>query len=178
HGYLLHQFLSPLSNKREDIYGGSFENRTRLLREVVAETRKVWPETLPLLVRLSATDWVEGGWDVEQTVEISRRLKDLGVDLIDVTSAGLLPSAPIPLGPGYQTVFAERVRKEAGIAASAVGLIVSPHQADHVVRNGQADLVMLAREMLRDPHWPLHAAQALGQAGAWPEQYFAVRPAV
>ncbi|HYD29928.1 MAG TPA: NADH:flavin oxidoreductase/NADH oxidase [Azospirillaceae bacterium] len=171
HGYLLHQFLSPLTNRREDRWGGSFENRTRLVREVTAAVRDVMPERLPLLVRLSATDWVEGGWDVDQTVELSRGLKGLGADLIDVTSAGLVPNAVMPIGPGYQTVFAERVRREAGIASSAVGLIVSAHQADHVIRTGQADLVMLGRPFLRDPYWPLHAAKELGQTVAWPNQY-------
>jgi 2,4-dienoyl-CoA reductase-like NADH-dependent reductase (Old Yellow Enzyme family) len=176
HGYLLHQFLSPLSNRRQDRYGGSFENRTRLTREVVAAVRTVWPERLPLLIRLSATDWVEDGWNVQETVELCRILKGLGVDLVDVSSGGLLPTAQIPAGPGFQTEFAERVRREAAIATAAVGLITSPPQADHVVRTGQADMVLLGREMLRNPYWPLTAALALGQTMAWPRQYLRAAP--
>lgn len=176
HGYLLHQFLSPLANQRSDAYGGSFENRTRLVREVVAAVRAVWPEHLPLLVRLSATDWVEGGWNCEETVALCRVLKTLGVDLIDVSSAGLVPWAQIPVGTGFQTEFAARIRREAGIPTAAVGLITSPQQADHIVRSGQADLVLLGRESLRDPYWPLHAAQALGQTIAWPRQYLRAAP--
>lgn len=175
HGYLLHQFLSPLTNRRGDAWGGSFENRTRLLREVVSAVRGAWPDDLPLLVRLSATDWVPGGWDVEQSVELCRALRALGVDLVDVSSGGLVPNAKVPAGPGYQTGFAERIRREAGIATGAVGLITSPEQADHVVRTGQADLVLLARELLRDPHFPLRAAKALGHDGPWPRQYARAR---
>ena len=177
HGYLLHEFLSPLSNRRTDAYGGGFENRTRLVREVVAAVRAVWPDNLPLLVRLSATDWVAGGWTADETVVLCRQLKTLGVDLVDVSTAGLLPTAQIPVGPGFQTEFAARVRREAGIASAAVGLITSPAQADHIVRSGQADLVLLGREVLRDPYWPLHAAQALGQTTAWPQQYLRAAPA-
>lgn len=176
HGYLLHQFLSPLSNRRIDAYGGSFENRTRLVREVVGAVRTVWPERLPLLIRLSATDWVEGGWSVDETVELCRVLKELGVDLADVSSAGLLPAAKIPAGPGFQTGFAARVRREAGIKTAAVGLITSPAQADHIIRSGQADMVLLGREILRNPYWPLYAAQTLGQATAWPLQYLRAAP--
>lgn len=176
HGYLLHQFLSPLSNRRSDSYGGSFENRTRLTREVVAAVRAEWPEGLPLLIRLSATDWVEGGWDADQTVELCRILKGLGVDLVDVSSAGLLPTAKIPAGPGFQVEFAARVRREAGIATAAVGLITSPAQADQIVASGQADLVLLGREILRNPYWPLTAAQALGRSAAWPKQYLRAAP--
>ncbi len=176
HGYLLHQFLSPLSNRRSDAYGGSFENRTRLVREVVMAVRAAWPENLPLLVRLSATDWEEGGWDVAETVELCHTLKPLGVDLVDVSSAGLTPTAKIPLGSGFQTEFAARIRREAGIATAAVGLITSPAQADHIVRTGQADMVLLGRELLRDPYWPLHAAQALGQSVPWPLQYQRAAP--
>ncbi|MEI7611626.1 MAG: NADH:flavin oxidoreductase/NADH oxidase [Betaproteobacteria bacterium] len=176
HGYLLHQFLSPLANRRNDAYGGSFDNRTRLVREVVSCVRAEWPERLPLLIRLSATDWVEGGWNVEETVALCRILKDLGVDLIDVSTGGLLPTAVIPAGPGFQTEFAARVRHEVGLPTSAVGLITSPAQADHIIRTGQADLVMLGRETLRDPYWPLHAAQALGQAATWPKQYLRAAP--
>lgn len=176
HGYLLHQFLSPLSNRRTDAYGGSFENRTRLVREVVAAVRANWPERLPLLVRLSATDWVDGGWNADETVELCRVLKGIGVDLVDVSSAGLVPTAKVPAGPGFQTEFATRVRREAGIATATVGLITSPAQADHIVRSGQADMVLLGREMLRDPYWPLHAAQALGEATSWPPQYLRAAP--
>jgi 2,4-dienoyl-CoA reductase-like NADH-dependent reductase (Old Yellow Enzyme family) len=177
HGYLLHQFLSPLSNQRTDRYGGSFENRIRLLREVVAAVRAAWPQQLPVFVRLSATDWVEGGWDIDETVELCRVLKDLGVDLVDVSSAGLVPWAKIPAGPGFQTVFAERIRHEAGIPAATVGLITSPAQADHIIRTGQADVVLLGRELLRNPYWPLAAARELGQMAAWPLQYLRAAPA-
>jgi 2,4-dienoyl-CoA reductase-like NADH-dependent reductase (Old Yellow Enzyme family) len=176
HGYLLHQFLSPLSNRRADRYGGSFEHRTRLVREVVSAVRDAWPERLPLFTRLSATDWVEGGWTPDETVALCRVLKDLGVDLMDVSSGGLVPGAQLPIGPGFQTWFAERVRREAGIASATVGLITSPEQADHVIRSGQADVVLLGREMLRNPYWPLHAAQALAQAAAWPLQYLRAAP--
>ncbi|MDP5240769.1 NADH:flavin oxidoreductase/NADH oxidase [Uliginosibacterium sp. 31-16] len=177
HGYLLHQFLSPLANQRTDEYGGSFENRTRLTREVVAAVRAVWPERLPLFVRLSATDWAEGGWNIEETVALARILRQEGVDLIDTSSGGMLPVASMPLGPGYQTAFAEQVRREAGIATGAVGLITAPAQADHIIRTRQADLVLVGREILRDPYWPLHAAQALGQAASWPQQYLRAAPA-
>lgn len=176
HGYLLHQFLSPLANQRTDAYGGSFENRTRLLREVVTGVRHAWPERLPLLIRLSATDWVEGGWTVEETVELCRILKGLGVDLVDVSTGGMVPTAVIPAGPGFQTEFATRVRHEADIPVSAVGLITSPAQADHIVRTGQADVVLLGRESLRDPYWPLHAARELGQGTTWPRQYLRAAP--
>ncbi len=171
HGYLLHQFLSPLSNQRTDAWGGGFENRTRLVREVVAAVRAEWPERLPLLIRLSATDWVEGGWSADETVELCRALTGLGVDLVDVSTGGLVSTAKIPVGPGFQTEFAARVRHEAGIPAAAVGLITSPAQADHIVRSGQADVVLIGREILRNPYWPLAAAQALGQATPWPPQY-------
>jgi len=176
HGYLLHQFLSPLSNKRIDTYGGGFENRTRLVREVVTAVRAEWPERLPLLIRLSATDWIEGGWSADETVELCRTLKKLGVDLVDASSAGLLPTAKIPAGPGFQTEFAARVRREADIPASAVGMITSPAQADHIVRTGQADLVLLGREILRNPYWPLVAAQELGHVTSWPKQYLRAAP--
>jgi 2,4-dienoyl-CoA reductase-like NADH-dependent reductase (Old Yellow Enzyme family) len=176
HGYLLHQFLSPLSNRRLDSYGGGFENRTRLVREVVTAVRTEWPEKLPLLIRLSATDWVEGGWSADETVELCRILKKLGVDLVDVSSAGLVPTAKIPAGPGFQTEFASRVRHEADIPTAAVGLITSPAQADHIVRTGQADMVLLGREILRNPYWPLVAAQELGQTTSWPRQYLRSAP--
>jgi len=176
HGYLLHQFLSPLSNKREDAYGGSFENRTRLLREVIAEIRREWPAQFPLFVRISATDWVDGGWDIEQSVELARSIGPLGVDLIDCSSGGTVAKAQIPIGPGYQTEFAERIRRDTGIRTGAVGMITDPAQADHIVRTGQADLVFLAREFLRDPYWPLRAARELGQPETWPAQYLRAAP--
>jgi 2,4-dienoyl-CoA reductase-like NADH-dependent reductase (Old Yellow Enzyme family) len=171
HGYLVHQFLSPLSNRRQDRYGGSFENRCRFAREIVEAVRAEWPERLPLLARISATDWVEGGWSVEESVELARRLRAAGVDLVDCSSGGVVASAQVPAGPGYQTGFAERIRRESGVATGAVGFITAPEQADHVIRSGQADLVLLAREMLRDPYWPLRAASLLGQEGPWPKQY-------
>jgi 2,4-dienoyl-CoA reductase-like NADH-dependent reductase (Old Yellow Enzyme family) len=172
HGYLLHQFLSPLSNHREDKYGGSFENRTRLLREVVQGVRDVWPERYPLWVRISATDWVDNGWDIEQSVALADKLKPLGVDLIDCSSGGSVPGVKIPVGPGYQTPFAERIRREAKILTGAVGMITSPPQADHIIRTGQADVVLLARELLRDPYWPLRAAKQLGHDDKiFPVQY-------
>ncbi len=171
HGYLLHQFLSPLTNRREDTYGGSFEGRTRLLREVVAAVRDVWPGRLPLFVRLSATDWVEGGWNLEQSVALAKALSDLGVDLVDCSSGGLVPRAEIPLGPGYQVPFAARIRAEAGLATGAVGLITDPEQAEAILAQDSADLVLLGRELLRDPRWPLHAAQALKAEVPWPASY-------
>ncbi len=171
HGYLLHQFLSPLSNRRTDGYGGSFEGRTRLVREVVEAVRGEWPEELPLFLRISATDWAEGGWDVEQSVELVRALGPLGVDLVDCSSGGLVPGVKIPVGPGYQTEFAERVRREGGVATAAVGLITDPAQADAIVRGGRAEMVFLARQLLRDPYWPLHAARQLGVSAEWPVQY-------
>jgi 2,4-dienoyl-CoA reductase-like NADH-dependent reductase (Old Yellow Enzyme family) len=166
HGYLLHQFLSPLSNARVDEYGGLFENRIRFLMETVRGVRAVWPEKLPLTVRLSCTDWVAGGWNIEESVELAKRLKTEGVDLIDCSTGGGAHGAKIPTGPGYQVKFAERIKREAGIATAAVGMITEPAQADEIVRSGQADVVLFARESLRDPNWPLHAAKALGQTGA------------
>jgi 2,4-dienoyl-CoA reductase-like NADH-dependent reductase (Old Yellow Enzyme family) len=171
HGYLLHSFLSPLSNHRDDGYGGGFTGRTRLLLEVVAAVREVWPERLPLLVRISASDWAEGGWDVEQSVALSRLLREAGVDLVDCSSGGLVPYAKIELGPGYQVPFAERIRREAGVATAAVGLITTAAQADAIVREGRADVVLMARELLRQPRWPLLAADQLGAAAPWPPQY-------
>ncbi len=176
HGYLLHEFLSPLSNQRQDHYGGSFENRTRLLREVVQAVRRVWPEAAPLFVRISATDWVEGGWDIEQSVELARHLKLLGVDFIDCSTGGNAAQAKIPVGPGYQVPFAERIRRDAGILTGAVGLITEPSQAEHIVSSGQADAVLLARELLRDPYFPLRAARELGQEIGWPAQYLRAGP--
>jgi 2,4-dienoyl-CoA reductase-like NADH-dependent reductase (Old Yellow Enzyme family) len=176
HGYFLHEFLSPLSNHRSDLYGGSFENRTRIVREVVAKVRRFWPERLPLCIRISATDWVEGGWDIEQAVELARSLRPLGVDLVDCSSGGNVADAKIPIGPGYQVQFAERIRRDAGILTGAVGMITEPHQADEIIRKGQADIVLLAREMLRDPYWPLHAAAELGKPISWPAQYLRAAP--
>ena len=171
HGYLLHEFLSPLANRRGDDYGGSLDNRMRLPLRVAVAVREAWPMDMPLLVRISATDWVAGGWDVEQSVVLCRRLKELDVDIIDCSSGGMVLDAPVPVGPGYQTAFAERIRREAGIATAAVGLITAPAQAEHILHTGQADAVFLAREMLRDPYWPLHAAAALRVDVAWPPQY-------
>jgi len=171
HGYLLHQFLSPLSNQRTDSYGGSFENRTRLVREIVGALRNILPEELPLFVRLSATDWVEGGWDLDQSVALALELKALGVDLVDCSSGGLSPQQKIALGPGYQVPFAARIRTEAGLPTGAVGLITEPEQAERILAEGSADLVLLARQLLREPRWPLRAAQALGVAVPWPAQY-------
>jgi 2,4-dienoyl-CoA reductase-like NADH-dependent reductase (Old Yellow Enzyme family) len=161
HGYLLHQFLSPISNQRTDRYGGSFDNRTRFLLELTRATRAAWPQRLPFTVRLSCTDWVDGGWTVEESVELARRLKEAGVDLIDCSSGGSVPTAKIPVGAGYQVPFADRIRREAGIGTAAVGMITDPMQADQIVRNGHADLVLIARESIRDPNWPLRAARAL-----------------
>jgi 2,4-dienoyl-CoA reductase-like NADH-dependent reductase (Old Yellow Enzyme family) len=171
HGYLLHEFLSPLTNRREDRYGGSIENRTRLLCEVVDAIRQTWPAGLPLFVRISASDWVEGGWTIEDSVGLAKQLEPLGVDLIDCSSGGAVPNVSIPVGPGYQAPFAAKVRAEAGIRTAAVGMITQPEQADQIVRSGQADMVFLARELLRDPYWPLRAADELKQNGPWPIQY-------
>ncbi|MCR6656398.1 MAG: NADH:flavin oxidoreductase/NADH oxidase [Opitutus sp.] len=168
HGYLIHEFLSPLSNHRTDQYGGSFDNRARFLLEITRRIRAIWPDHLPLTVRLSCTDWAEGGWEVEQTIELCKRLKAEGVDLIDCSTGGLVPHAKIPVGPGYQVPFADRIRREAQIATAAVGLITEPKQADAIIAQGQADLVLIARESLRDPNWPLRAARALGHAAALP----------
>jgi 2,4-dienoyl-CoA reductase-like NADH-dependent reductase (Old Yellow Enzyme family) len=176
HGYLLHEFLSPLSNRRTDEFGGDLENRMRLPLAVTAAVRAVWPEDRPLLVRVSATDWAEGGWDLEQSIELCRRLKALGVDLADCSSGGLVPHAKVPVGPGYQVPFATAIRKEAGIATGAVGLITEPVQAEEIIASGQADAVLLARAFLRDPYWPLHAARALGADVAWPVQYLRAKP--
>jgi len=177
HGYFLHEFLSPLSNHRSDLYGGSFENRTRIVREVVGKVRRFWPERLPLFIRISSTDWVEGGWDIEQAVELARSLRTLGVDLVDCSSGGNVADAKIPMGPGYQVPFAERIRRDAGILTGAVGMITEAHQAEEIIRSGQADIVLLARQMLRDPYWPLHAAAQLGQSISWPAQYLRAAPA-
>src|SRR5712691_5622857 len=176
HGYLIHEFLSPLSNQRQDEYGGSFENRTRLLREIVAAVLTSWPERAPLFVRMSTTDWVDGGWDIQQSVELARGLREIGVDLIDCSSGGNVPHTKVPVGPGYQTPFAERIRREAEIMTGAVGLITSSVQAEQIIGTGQADAVIIARELLRDPYWPLRAARELGQSIAWPIQYLRAAP--
>jgi 2,4-dienoyl-CoA reductase-like NADH-dependent reductase (Old Yellow Enzyme family) len=171
HGYLLHEFLSPVSNHRTDEYGGSFENRIRFLLEVTDAVRSVWPDALPLFVRISATDWVEGGWDIEQSVALTRILVDHGVDLVDCSSGGNVSGVHIATGPGYQVPFAERIRRDTPMPSGAVGMITDPHQADEIIRSGKADVVILARELLRDPHWPLRAARELGVSVKWPVQY-------
>jgi 2,4-dienoyl-CoA reductase-like NADH-dependent reductase (Old Yellow Enzyme family) len=178
HGYLLHEFLSPLSNRRTDEYGGSFESRVRFPLEIVRAVRTHFPTELPVWVRLSVTDWVEpspespaGGLSVEDSIAFSRLLKEEGIDLVDCSSGGNDPSQQIPVGAGYQVAFAESVRREAGIATGAVGMITAPEQADQIIRTGQADVVLLARELLRDPYWPLHAAEVLHKPGVWPVQY-------
>ena len=176
HGYLLHQFLSPLSNRRDDAYGGSLANRARLCLEVVAAIREVVPDALPLSVRISATDWAEGGWSVDESVQLATWLKAAGVDIVDVSSGGLARGQRIALGPGYQVPFARQVREGAGVPTAAVGLITGPEQAEAIIRDGQADLVLLARELLRQPHWPLLAAHALDATITWPSQYERARP--
>jgi 2,4-dienoyl-CoA reductase-like NADH-dependent reductase (Old Yellow Enzyme family) len=176
HGYLIHEFFSPFSNQRTDEYGGSFENRTRLLREVVEEVRRNWPERLPLFVRISATDWKEGGWDLDQSVELASRLQPLGVDLIDCSSGGNIADVEIPVEPGYQVRFAERIRRDTGILTGAVGLITTPAQVDKIIRESRADIVLLARQMLRDPYWPARIAGELGFAFPWPPQYLRAAP--
>jgi len=176
HGYLLHEFLSPLANRRTDAYGGSFENRARFLLQVVDAVRSEWPVHLPLLVRISATDWAEGGWNIDESVHLAHLLRSHSVDLVDVSSAGLVPYAKIPVGPGYQVDFAARIRREASIPTAAVGMITAAAQAAAIVEKGEADLVFLAREMLRDPYFPLHAAAELGETIAWPVQYLRAAP--
>ncbi len=177
HGYLGHEFLSPLSNHRTDRWGGDFTGRTRFVRELATRVREVWPERLPLFVRISSTDWSEGGWQIEDSIALARELRGCGVDLIDCSSGGTVPTAKIPVGPGYQVPFAARIRAEAGIATGAVGMITAAAQADQIIRNGEADVVFLARELLRDPYWPLHAARELGHEIAWPVQYQRAAPA-
>ncbi len=178
HGYLLHSFLSPLSNHRDDAYGGDLAGRARLLLEVVEAVRAVWPDELPLFVRISATDWAKGGWDNDQSVALARLLAPLGVDLLDCSSGGLVPGVSIPAAAGYQVPFAERIRRETGLATGAVGLITEPAQADAIIRDGRADLVLLARQLLREPSWPLSAAHELGydDVAPWPKQYQRARP--
>ncbi len=171
HGYLLHEFLSPLSNHRKDEYGGSIENRMRLPLSVAGVVRETWPAQLPVFVRISASDWADGGWDLPQSIVFCRELKRMGIDLIDCSSGGLVPHAKIEIGPGYQVPFSEAIRRDVGMATGAVGLITEPHQAEQIVATGKADVVLLARAMLRDPYWPLHAAEVLGADVAWPVQY-------
>jgi 2,4-dienoyl-CoA reductase-like NADH-dependent reductase (Old Yellow Enzyme family) len=176
HGYLLHEFLSPLANQRTDQYGGSFQNRTRMVLEVVDAVRGEWPVHLPLFVRISATDWVEGGWTADESVELAKLFGEHGVDLVDVSSGGLAAHAQIPVGPGYQVEFAARIKREAGIPTAAVGMITDVGQATEIVAKGEADLVLMAREFLRDPYWPLHTAAALGEETGWPVQYLRAAP--
>ena len=171
HGYLIHQFLSPLSNRRQDEYGGSQENRMRFALQVAEVVRGAWPKHLPLFFRISATDWVEGGWTIEDAVELARRLGGLGADLVDCSSGGSSPHAKIPVGPGYQVPFAERIRRETGVLTAAVGMITTPEQANEIVADGKADMVLLAREFLRDPYFPMRAAKALGEELKPPVQY-------
>ena len=171
HGYLLHEFLSPLSNQRTDQYGGSLENRMRFLTQVVDTVREEWPHEKPLFVRISATDWADGGWNVQSSIALASHLRLRKVDLMDVSSGGLIPGVKIPVGPGYQTHFSEQIRRHTGILTGSVGMITEPAQADHILRTGQADLVLMAREFLRDPYWALHAADDLGQKIGWPVQY-------
>jgi 2,4-dienoyl-CoA reductase-like NADH-dependent reductase (Old Yellow Enzyme family) len=176
HGYLCHQFLSPLCNWRDDEYGGDLAGRSRFLLRVVEAVRRVWPQGRPLLVRISATDWVQGGLTVDDQVIVARELKARGVDLVDCSSGGAVPAVPPSIGPGYQVPFADRIRREAGIATAAVGLITAPEQADEIVRNGRADLVVLGRQLLRHPYWPQDAARILGRDAGWPTQYERARP--
>jgi 2,4-dienoyl-CoA reductase-like NADH-dependent reductase (Old Yellow Enzyme family) len=176
HGYLMHEFFSPLSNFRTDEYGGSFENRTRIGREVVTAVRKVWPENLPLFIRISATDWKEGGWDLDQAVELAKQLKPLGVDLVDCSSAGLVVDQKIVAGPCFQVPFSERIRRDANVLTATVGLIETKEQVTDILAKGQADLVFMAREFLRDPYWPLRAAREMKQKISWPAQYLRAAP--
>ena len=176
-GYLLHEFLSPLANQRTDEYGGSLENRSRLALAIVDAVRGEWPGHLPLFMRISATDWADGGWNADEAVELARHLREHGVDLVDVSSGGMVPNATIPVGPGFQAPFAARIRRETGVATAAVGMITDPEQANEIVEKGEADIVLLAREMLRDPYWPLHAAAALCENASWPKQYLRAAPA-
>lgn len=175
HGYLLHEFLSPLANSRTDEFGGSYDNRTRVIKRVCRAVREEWPADLPLFVRISATDWADGGWNADQTVALAHHLSSYDVDLIDCSSGGIAPGIQIPAGPGYQVPFSQRIKDTVPMLTAAVGLITAPEQADQIVRNEQADMVLLARQMLRDPHWPLHAAKVLGQDGPWPVQYMRAR---
>lgn len=171
HGYLIHEFLSPLSNQRTDKYGGSFDNRIQFLLEIIEAVQQVWPATLPLFVRISASDWTQGGWDENDSARLATVLQTKGVDLIDCSSGGNVPDAKIPVGLGYQVPFSEKIKKETGMLTGAVGLIVSAQQAEDILQKEQADLIFLAREMLRDPYFPLHAAKQLGDDISWPVQY-------
>lgn len=176
HGYLLHQFLSPLSNRRADGYGGSLDNRMKFPLRIARAVRQAWPDDLPVFVRISASDWVENGWDIEQSVHFCAALKDLGIDLIDCSSGGLVADAVIPVGPGFQVPFATAIRERTGMATAAVGLITDAHQAEQIVATGLADAVLLGRELLRSPHWPLQAARQLGADIRWPVQYERAQP--
>jgi 2,4-dienoyl-CoA reductase (NADPH2) len=176
HGYLIHQFLSPLSNKRTDAYGGILENRLRLAVEIAARVRSVIPDSVPLFVRVSATDWVEGGWDLEQTIELARQLRTTGVDLVDCSSGGSVPHAVVPAAPGYQVPFASEVRATTGILTGAVGLLTDVKQANDIITSGKADIVLMAREMLREPYWALKAGRAMGRDADWPRQYTRAAP--
>ena len=178
HGYLIHEFLSPLSNPRTDEYGGSFENRIRILLEITEAIQSVWPKDLPLFVRISATDWMPGGWNEEDSVRLAVLLKEKGVDLVDCSTGGIVPGAKIPLGPGYQVPFAAKIKKETGILTGAVGMITTAEQAEAILTAGEADMVLMARELLRDPYFPLHAAQQLGVEINWPDQYKRAKPAL
>jgi 2,4-dienoyl-CoA reductase-like NADH-dependent reductase (Old Yellow Enzyme family) len=176
HGYLLHQFLSPLTNKRKDAYGGGLRDRAKLPLEAAKAVREAWPKGLPVFVRISATDWVEGGWDIGQSVQLAKWLKEIGIDLIDCSSGGLLPDVKIPAGPGFQLRFSEAVRREAKVLTGGVGMIIEPLQAEQIIVSGLADAVIIGREFLRDAYWPLHAAQKLGFDVKWPNQYLRVKP--
>ena len=176
HGYLLHEFLSPLTNLRTDRFGGTFDNRVRFPLAVAARLRDAWPASRPMFVRISATDWVEGGWSLAESVEFARRLAALGIDLVDCSSGGAVAGAKIPVAPGYQAPFAAAVRKESGVATGAVGMITSAEQAEQILATGQADAVFLARELLRNPYWPLDAARRLGATVDWPKQYLRAKP--
>lgn len=171
HGYLLHEFLSPLSNRRTDEYGGSLENRMRFPLMIAKSVREIWPAEKPVFVRISATDWTEGGWDLPQSIEFAKKLKEIGIDLIDCSSGAIIPHVKIPAAPGYQVPFAEAISKEAGILTGAVGMITDPQQAEEIISSGKADAVIIARELLRNPYWPLHAAAKLGSEIPWPKQY-------
>ncbi len=175
HGYLMHEFLSPLTNQRSDEFGGTLEGRARFPLQVAKAVREVWPSDLPVFVRISATDWVEGGLDLPQSVTLSRWLRDIDMDLIDCSSGGLVPHAKVPAAPGYQVPFAATIRREAGIATGAVGLITEPQQAEDILARGEADVIILARAMLRDPYWPIHAAKVLSVDVPWPVQYLRAR---
>lgn len=171
HGYLIHEFFSPLSNQRTDIYGGSFQNRTRILCEIVKAVQEVWPASLPLFVRISATDWVDGGWNIDESIELAGILKEMGVDLIDCSSGGNISNVRIPIAPGYQVPFSKKIKDGAGIPTAAVGLITDAHQAENILINDEADLILFARESLRNPYFPLNAASALNENIEWPIQY-------